>query len=554
MPLPLIPALIGGLRTAAGTIGKKGAAVASSLGKNSKSLKTSSYGMGVLSESVLKLNNSFKSFLKINERLAVVNSNFKKEYSRNSAALHGAEQGFGLAAKAMTEFRVLGFKNTNKGMIDLATRMKITGQNSTKMMKTFQDLHGKGGVSEQGLGKLGKSITQSSLKYNTTTDSLIGAIGKLSENLLTLNFAGGTEATADFTKQLAAMVGPAQAGMAGEIANLLVSTNQQDIDRLALMNLEQFGEDLFKGQKKSDFEIRQAIDKMADFSRQQLGGEGQVDKRSSSALLPLVGKLGMLGTALSKGIETQQNSGAASVGVMDSLKETYEHLKAKFMVPFQLAMADMAPSFKRFSKGMMMLGGSILNFVTSFSPVFIWVMDRLTDAMLFFAGVFQKSAEGWSKIFGGGNPEDKKVKANQDSFHTILQTALGTFSEGIKNSNTIASKSFAITSQNYISSQHRSNTLLSNMDGSITRMTQLRESANAEQVRQNLIDINTSNSDIDNRLLAIADYSARETEASHAYWLKMLYDGQQAGNGIQKDILNKPDPVQAASYNAPGDD
>ena len=550
MPLPVIPALITALKGSAAKIGVKGATA--KLAGNTAMLKTSSYATGILTESVLKLNNSFKSFLKINERLAVVNSNFRKEYAKNSSALHGAEQGFGLAAKAMTEFRVLGFKNTNKGMLDLATRMKITGQNSTKMMTTFQDLHGKGGVSEQGLGKLGKSITQSSLKYNTTTDSLIGAIGKLSENLLTLNFAGGTEATAEFTKQLAAMVGPAQAGMAGEIANLLVSTNEQDINRLALMNLEQFGEDLFNGQKKSNSEIRQAVDKMADFSRRQLGGEGQVGKRSFSALQPLVGKLGMLGTALSKGIETQKNLGEASVGIIDSVKETYEHLKATFLAPFQIAMAEMAPSFKRFAEGMLKMGGSMLNFIGAFSPVIIMLLDIITVGMEAIAAGFQTFAVFISDLLGDFSPfGDKKKEANEKSLLQVFQDSMATYKNSIVESNTIASNSFALTSQHYIASTHRSNSILSNMDGSLDKMAKLQEASNSEQVRQSLIDLKTSNSDIDTRLLAIADYSARETAAGHAHFLEMLVKGQRAGNGLLENIENKPIPV--APINPPGE-
>lgn len=597
MPLPLLPILA----RAAGALGKSGVgravgsfakdtakggfkgaagkAIAANP-KHAKLLKAGAFATGALTESMKKLNSSLNQFMQVNERLAVVNSNFSKESSRNAASLKGAEQGYGLAAKAMTEFRILGFKDANKGMIDLATRMKISGQNTGKMMKSFQGLLGKGGVNEKNLGGLAETITQTSLKYGVTTDGLIGALDNLSSSLLDSNLTGGTAAIAAATAKMVGLVGDANADSVKNFMRLVSSSKKEDIDVTSRLGIEGFGDDLAKGIVPSITQIKDALSKASNATRSMIGKQGaDGQRRTIDALREVMGETGPLAVSLQNAIGANQPK---AEGIIDNIKNTFEHLKVTFLAPFQMALAEMGPSFKSMTKGLFMMGGSVLNFVGAFSPLLIVVMDIVGGVARIFAAIIQAFSMIVDAIFAvlhpvstawnwvvGREKEDApsmgmdKLGANNNS----LNQAFGiesTVTRSIDSTNNL-NKSLSTTSNNLsthtkTSQMHITHTkkltstvgnvgqklamgnpadgavpwkkvnplgnnttnTFSRMAYSLENLIKLEEEKRAMLIKQNMLDTTLANKDIDDRLFKIADLVARENSGSWDQYAKSM--------------------------------
>lgn len=488
-------------------------------------MKSSSFATGALKESVVKLNGSLKTFLQVNERLAVVNSNFGMELKKNSQTLKGAEQGFGLAAKAMTEFRILGFKDSSKGMVDLATRMKISGQDSGKMMKTFQDLLGRGGVNEKNLGDLATTITQTSLKYGITSDGLISAMGKLSGNLIDLNITGGSAAASETTTLLAGMVGEANAGLAGKMVSLLTSTNLSDIDVTARLGVEGFGDDITAGMASTEEGLLRMLNMVSAASRSMVGQVGEVNRRTLGALKPFMGELGPLSIVLLEAANKQKEA----VGFFDAIKESINNLKATFLAPFQAAVADMTPSFKFLTESLFMFGGSILNLIGSLAPLIKLIMYVVGGIVRIFAGIIQGVSLILESFLGGFvTPGTERIDSSSDSLGKII----------------------GITSQKSLLSYNKTNNLLARIDGSMNTMVQLEEDKKSEIIKQNLQELSNAGGGIDPRLVTIADYAARETEGGI---LERLLQAQEKANEIANEISGKTVPTERSTvFNPPG--
>ena len=529
------------------------------------------FGIKVLATGIGKLNSSLKSFLKVNERLAAVNSTFGKEYSKNSSALRGAEQGFGLAARAMTEFRVLGFKNSEKSMLDLATRMKISGQDSSKMMKTFQDLLGKGGVNEQNLGSLAKTITQTSLRYSTTSDSLIGALEQLSENLLDLNVGGGAAAAADLTTKLAGLVGPELAPQAGQLISEITKADMGSITNSLLTGMHELGNKTFKGQMTSVEDLKRVILKANEGIVGTLGKSGEVDLLAYSQLKDIFGKQGPLIVSLAKDIEARKDEFTPLKDLVDAIKDTFENIKATFMVPFQMAVSNLTPAFKTFTESIFMFIGSIGNLIAAFSPIISVIFDIASFVVRIFATIIQTVAMlseavmsyvrpfTWlkDKIFGRdvGSGEDmvsgqlSKVKAQAESIGMILglddvSANLEEINTTLGNSNMISQRylsstraiSKALALRSGLSTTHSSlsknievenrnarvaRAILSMSDTMLEQLNLDRSEANALLVEQ-LKGEDITDSDIADRLVHLTDMISRETTGAQLEVLRQM--------------------------------
>lgn len=513
-----LPALLTGLRTAMG----KGMA---STAKHGALLKSSAFATGALKESVVKLNGSLKTFLQVNERLAVVNSNFGMELKKNSETLKGAEQGFGLAAKAMTEFRILGFKESGKNMVNLATRMKISGQNTGKMMKTFQDLLGRGGVNERNLDNLSTTITQTSLKYGVTSDGIISAMDRLSGNLIDLNIGGGTAAAAETTALLVGMVGEANAALAGQFVNLLSSSKINEINVTARLGVEREGDKIFSGKAPTEEGIARILSMVSTATRSMIGQVGEVQRRTNSALTPTVGELGRIGIVLQEASEKQKEV----IGFFDAIKESINNLKATFLAPWQAAVTDMTDSFKFLTESLFMFGGSILNLIGSLAPLIKLIMYVVGGIVRIFAGIVQTISLVLEGIFGGFvTPGTERIDSSANSLGKII----------------------GITSQKSLLSSNKTNSLLARIDGSMSTMVQLEEDKKSEIIKQDLQKLSESGRGIDGRLLAIADFAARTTEGG--VFERMLQAQKETNANLNQVINNTVPEPRSALLNPPG--
>jgi len=311
-----------------------------------------------------KLADSLKDITKVDQRLSVINSDLRSSITGNIDALEDTTGGLTQAAKALTELRVLGFEKNNKNLVDLATRLKLSGQDTAALFQLSQSLLSLGGLTEGSIDGLAKQVIDLSKTFGVTADSLVGAIDQLTSNLLDLNVLGGAEAAASFTANLAANVGQENAKLAGSFARTLtsVSTNQ---NQLAIVGLEGLANQIATGATKGFGNQRDLIINAGEQVKSILGVQGNITLRQLQALRPIVGDVGVQAVRLAE--ELKKGSPRETFG--DRISELVSVIKENLLAPFNAAIVNLQPSFEYLIGGLSIVGTSLLNFVAAFTPV-----------------------------------------------------------------------------------------------------------------------------------------------------------------------------------------
>lgn len=311
-----------------------------------------------------QLSKALTDSFKVDQRLAVINTDLRSEIDGNIQALEDTTGGLKNATKALTELRVLGFKGTNKNLTDLATRLKLSGQNTQALFTLSQSLIGLGGITEEQVDRLAGNVTRLSRDFAVTGDSIIEAINSLNSNLLDLNILGGVESAAEFTANLAANVGQENAKLAGSFARTLtsVSTNQ---NQLALAKLENLANEVATGAGGNFENQRQQIIQAGDAIRGLLGQQGDLTIRQLQALRPIVGEVGVQTVRLAEELK----KAAPEKSFVDRISELFAVVKEKLLAPFNAAVADLTPVFQEFLMGIAITTTSFLNVIASFKPI-----------------------------------------------------------------------------------------------------------------------------------------------------------------------------------------
>lgn len=302
---------------------------------------------------------------KVDQRLAVINSDLNSVLGGNTDALEGTTAGLENATRALTELRIAGFQGTNKNLVDLATRLKLSGQNTAALFSLSQSLLGMGNLTEKQIDSFAKNVIDLSKSFGVTGDSIIGAVNELSNNLSVLNIGGGAEAAANFTARLAAVLGPENAKLAGQFAKTLTDVNT-DQNQLAILGLEGLANKLFQGIEPSAEELRSSLDRAREVSRSIVGEQGQTTLRSLQAVQGILGDLGPASILIADKLD-DASFAAKSFG--DKISELFGVVKQNLLAPFNRAIADLQPSFEYLIKGLAVAATSFLNLLASLSPL-----------------------------------------------------------------------------------------------------------------------------------------------------------------------------------------
>ena len=342
-----------------------------------------------LAAAAQKLAQTLNEINDIDERLAVINSNLAAEMQGNTEALADNTLGFGMAMKALAELRVAGFDQTNTNLIDLVSRLQISGQDTGAAINLAQSLIGTGNMQEAAVDRLAQTMIESSKAFGTSMDSVVKAVGSLSENIQRLSLMGGAETTTGITAELTAMLGPENSQLVGRLIKDLTSTTT-DLNMQASLGLESVGDRLSTGQITTT-ELIQEITNAAIKAENLVGNAAGEGRRvlaatyggASQTVLDLITVQEKLAEASQKQLNGQ-----------DSLLQTLTALKTIVLDPFKDAVAGMLPAFKMLVGGISYALAGILNLVTRFlSPLINLVMGAI--------GVIGAIVGFVADIFGG---------------------------------------------------------------------------------------------------------------------------------------------------------
>ena len=99
------------------------------------------------------------------------------------AKLAGGIGGFGEQLESQLQIMEAGFKEIPKSFRDLATGMRLSGQNEAKLISALRESVIVGGVSVEGTGELSKTLNSTTKEYGVRTEALIDSMGDLASKM-----------------------------------------------------------------------------------------------------------------------------------------------------------------------------------------------------------------------------------------------------------------------------------------------------------------------------------------------------------------------------------
>jgi len=329
----------------------------------------------LLSAVVSRVGEELQKFNEIDERLAIVNRNLTDEIVANNEALAENTAGFGLAARALTELRVAGFKETNASLIDLISITKISGQDTQAVVAVFKDLIGTGNIQEAAADELARVIRESSTVYGTSIDTIVKSVDALSKNIQLLGLAGGAAQTTQIAAELTARVGEENAGIISRILASLTDANA-DLNTQLYLGLENLGDQLFRGElgtENIDYILSELI-AAGGVMAENIEDSANLGRRIVSATYGASDQLAQDTAVLFRKYMEGELDKVKSP--FDEIASTLSMINETVLSPFQEIVASMLPSFKLMMGGLAKLVASLLNLVVrALGPVFVLVMD-----------------------------------------------------------------------------------------------------------------------------------------------------------------------------------
>lgn len=419
---------LGGLAESAGSIA--GSTISMLGGPGGVAIEA---GMKLLTAAIGKLVKELGEMNEISERLAVINTNLENELVENTESLEKNTVGFGLAIKALAELRVAGFEKTNANLINLATRTKISGQNTGAVIKLGQDIIAAGSHQEGVMDRLAKDIVDNSLKYGTTTDSMIQAMGKLSENLQVLSVMGGTETAGSLTAELTARLGQENSALVGRLMKELTSVNG-NLNMQAIMGMERTGDRINMGMISN----AQAIDDIIRGGQMAAAVQGSAAQTGRRAMQATFGAANQFVMDLRVAGDKLQTAQKPVLGMWDKLSKTITVMKEVILDPLRSIAIGLLKPFQLLIGGIATLVAGFLNLVVrAFGPVIAIIFDLVGFVAGFVGGILNGVASVVEFIYdlisiipGPGkrwfSDSDSKTNSSLDSMNKILGELLDT--------------------------------------------------------------------------------------------------------------------------------
>ena len=351
-----------------------------------------------------KIGEQLNDFNDVNERLAVINSNLAETTAGNTDALVNNTMGFGLAAKALAELRIAGFEQTNSSLIELTTRMKISGQDQAAVISLGKSLIGIGGQQESSVDMLAEAIIDSSKTYGVTMGSIVEAVDGLSDNLKSLNVMGGGESATQITAKLAGIMDEELIPQVSFLMKELTSTTA-DLNVQAALGAERFGDMIATGQLTAA-NLPEVLNNLQEISQRAVMFVDQNDgsRRQLAASFGGQNELVMTLAAIAPALKEATTAPRAQG---DKLMNTLTVFNEIVLSDFKNAVAGLLPSFMVLLKGLSSTVGGFLSAITRIigpiGSLIVSIVGKVLQAVgLVFQGIaaiFEFLGAGVNKFF-----------------------------------------------------------------------------------------------------------------------------------------------------------
>jgi len=339
-----------------------------------------------------------KEFQKVDERLVVINSNLRDNSVSQLTTSRDLTGGLLTNTEVLTELRIAGFNDLNVSLVELGSRMKLTGQDTRGLIKASKDLATFGGVSSESLSEIADSMIETSLRNGVSLDNLVNNLTAINRNT-SLDMRLLSENSNDRLAEMTTMLGSMVDQQGQETVKLLMETMSK-MDQATVANLKRMGiaDEYFtlitQDQKLTQADVRGLISNLVKASKElQKGFQGQKGLPEAALALQAVGGDPLKAVlAVADAIER----GVRDTGGVDNTNFLLENLKQRFLAPALQAAKAMEPAFKELKKGVAFFTSSIINFLSNFSPAISLIMNIIAAGFKAVGVVVQ----GISTIFG----------------------------------------------------------------------------------------------------------------------------------------------------------
>lgn len=184
------------------------------------------------------VNEEARKYRDVTERLAVINKD-RREGSQELLKQQGELLG-GLRrnSEILSELQILGLTQVNKNLLELGTRLQISGQSMAGFKELTSSMLRFSSMNEDGLDNLAENLIRISKNTNTTLETLIDATKMSAGQAASLTFLGGADAVENMAsmRMLLQAVGGEQLG--GQLVGLMDAISNISLSQAQMLGIE----------------------------------------------------------------------------------------------------------------------------------------------------------------------------------------------------------------------------------------------------------------------------------------------------------------------------
>jgi len=345
-----------------------------------------------LNKFVQYLGKVFTRAFEIQDASLKFNRTFNETMQHSSEKIANLPGGLATRLDALFAFQAQGLDQLGATSMNLATRMRLTGQDMGALISVQKNLITMGALSRDETEKLASTLLNTSISQNVAIDRLIAGLDQLKASLTTFALGGTTGEVTNAIAELSADF----PGMSEQIGAFVDKLATSDISQAGVLGAIPDLEAITSGAIQSGDQLRAVISRLSTGAYKFTQGFKNLNIGAKKAVEAIVGDLGAMAQKLDQNL---LDFVATAKGSTDRILTSLRVAVDEALFPFEEALtstitklASFGKHLANFSKKMDSMSGGFLG------------MDRLIPAIV-GALLLKRAFPGVSKIAGrtGGN-------------------------------------------------------------------------------------------------------------------------------------------------------
>lgn len=239
----------------------------------------------------------------------------------------------------------IGLKQPNKSLLELATVMRLTNQNSDLLIENMSLLASIGGISNRQMGSLAEELNKTSNTYKISLDNLDKTISQLGNALPDLNLFGNTAVVEGALARVVGSFGALFTPQISRLIGIMVAGSDEAINQLSRLGIRQQAFNLTQAGTIGEAEasIRSAIFNMADQSSLIANSFKQLGPQGASLARSIYGDAFDIGLSLSKALENGYGQQKELGGKLENYTNSIQALTQAYIEPLQRLATNILP-------------------------------------------------------------------------------------------------------------------------------------------------------------------------------------------------------------------